>query len=146
MQQLSRQERLDWLQLIRTRNVGPATFSDLIGHFGNAADALAALPDFARRGGSKGGFKLASRKDAERELDRLDALGAQLIASCEASYPRQLANCEAPPPLISLKGHPHLLHQRRSCLDNCCIVAPPKALNAFSCCCAGLAARGKADV
>ena len=110
MQQLSRQERLDWLQLIRTRNVGPATFSDLIGHFGNAADALAALPDFARRGGSKGGFKLASRKDAERELDRLDALGAQLIASCEASYPRQLANCEAPPPLISLKGHPHLLH------------------------------------
>ena len=58
MQQLSRQERLDWLQLIRTRNVGPATFSDLIGHFGNAADALAALPDFARRGGGKGGFKL----------------------------------------------------------------------------------------
>lgn len=111
MQQLSRQERLDWLQLIRTRNVGPATFSDLIGHFGNAADALAALPDFARRGGGKGGFKLASRKDAERELDRLDALGAQLIASCEASYPRQLANCEAPPPLISLKGHSHLLHQ-----------------------------------
>lgn len=111
MQQLSRQERLDWLQLIRTRNVGPAIFSELIQHFGNAADALTALPDFARRGGRKGGFKLASRQEAERELARLDALGASLVASCEPDYPRQLANCEAPPPLICLKGHPHLLHQ-----------------------------------
>lgn len=111
MQQLSRQERLDWLQLIRTRNVGPATFSELIRHFGNAADALAALPDFARRGGRKGAFQLASRREAEQELARLDALGAHLVASCEPDYPPQLANCEAPPPLISLKGHAHLLQK-----------------------------------
>jgi len=48
--ELSRIERLDWLRLIRTENVGPVTFRHLLTRFGSAASALAALPDLAHRG------------------------------------------------------------------------------------------------
>ncbi|RWF13821.1 MAG: DNA-protecting protein DprA, partial [Mesorhizobium sp.] len=37
---LSDRQRLSWLRLIRTPNVGPATFRDLINRFGSAETAL----------------------------------------------------------------------------------------------------------
>ncbi len=48
---LSDGEKLDWLRLIRTENVGPITFRELISHFGSAAAALDAIPELRRRGG-----------------------------------------------------------------------------------------------
>ena len=42
---LSERQRIAWLRLIRSDNVGPATFRDLINHFGSAEVALAALPE-----------------------------------------------------------------------------------------------------
>ncbi len=47
---LSEEQRLDWLCLIRSDNVGPRTFRALVNHYGGARAALAALPDLARRG------------------------------------------------------------------------------------------------
>ena len=44
-------ERLDWIRLIRTENVGPITFHRLLGQYGSAKAALAVLPELARRGG-----------------------------------------------------------------------------------------------
>jgi DNA processing protein len=49
---LTDDQRLDWLRLIRSDNVGPRTFRDLVNHFGGARAALAALPGLARRGGA----------------------------------------------------------------------------------------------
>ncbi|RUX83327.1 DNA-protecting protein DprA, partial [Mesorhizobium sp. M7A.F.Ca.CA.004.08.1.1] len=37
---LSDRQRLSWLRLIRTKNVGPASFRDLINRFGSAEAAL----------------------------------------------------------------------------------------------------------
>ena len=34
-----------------------------------------------------------------------------MIASCEPDYPRGLAALEAPPPILSVLGHPHLLQK-----------------------------------
>ena len=51
---LSDAQRRDWLRLARTENVGPVTFNELIGRFGEASVALAALPELARRGGRTG--------------------------------------------------------------------------------------------
>ena len=36
--------QIDWLRLVRSRRVGPATFVRLLREHGSAADALAALP------------------------------------------------------------------------------------------------------
>jgi predicted Rossmann fold nucleotide-binding protein DprA/Smf involved in DNA uptake len=42
--QLSDRQRLSWLRLIRSENVGPATFRALVNQFGGAEAALDALP------------------------------------------------------------------------------------------------------
>jgi DNA processing protein len=47
---LNEEQRLDWLRLIRSDNVGPCTFRELVNHYGGARAALAALPGLARRG------------------------------------------------------------------------------------------------
>jgi DNA processing protein len=41
---LTDEQRLDWLRLIRSQNVGPRTFRALLNHFGGARAALEALP------------------------------------------------------------------------------------------------------
>ena len=51
---LTDDQRLDWLRLIRSNNVGPRTFRSLINHFGSARAALERLPDLARRRGTPG--------------------------------------------------------------------------------------------
>jgi DNA processing protein len=46
---LSEEQRIDWLRLIRSQNIGPRTFRALINHFGGARAALQELPALARR-------------------------------------------------------------------------------------------------
>jgi DNA processing protein len=108
---LSTAERADWLRLIRSENVGPITFYQLLRRFGSAAAALAALPDLARRGGRAGALKICSRGTAEAELAAVERLGARLVAQCEPDYPRPLAAIEDAPPLIGVLGHVDLLHR-----------------------------------
>ena len=50
---LTERQRLAWLRLIRSDNVGPATFRDLINHFGSAERAIEHLPELSRRGGAR---------------------------------------------------------------------------------------------
>ena len=108
--QLSERERHAWLRLARTQNVGPVTFRNLLARFGTASVALEEMPRMANRGGGKN-FALASEDDAARELDALAKLGGKLIASCETEFPTGLKALEAPPPVISVLGHPHLLRK-----------------------------------
>ncbi len=103
-------ERRAWLRLARTENVGPVTFRNLIARFGSAAAALEELPRLARRGGGKT-FVLPDESDAGREIEALARLGGRMIASCEPDYPHGLAALEAPPPMLSVLGHPHLLRK-----------------------------------
>jgi DNA processing protein len=97
-------ERLDWLRLIRSENVGPITFYQLLARFGSAEAALAALPEIARRGGRAKALAIGSRATAERELQALDAAGGRLVAWGEPDYPPALAAVDDAPPLISMRG------------------------------------------
>jgi DNA processing protein len=108
-QALSDAERRDWLRLARTENVGPVTFDQLIQRFGTAARALAALPDLARRGGRASGLKPPTDEQVDKELADGAALGARLVASCEAAFPQALAALDPPPPVIWARGRLELL-------------------------------------
>ena len=110
---LSQAERRAWLRLARTENVGPVTFHNLMARFGSASSALEEIPRLASRGGSGRGktFVLPDEKDIESELEKLTALGGRLLLSCEPEYPRGLTALEAPPPVLSMLGHPHLLQK-----------------------------------
>ena len=99
---LTREQRLAWLRLIRSENIGPVTFRELINHFGGAAAAIAAAPRLAERGGRR--IRIASQEETERELAAVEASGAELIALGEAGYPPALRDIETAPPLIAVRG------------------------------------------
>src|SRR4051812_47460966 len=66
---LTDDQRVDWLRLIRSDNVGPRTFRSLINHFGSARAAIARLPDLARRGGAARAMRICSEHEARAEID-----------------------------------------------------------------------------
>lgn len=101
---LSDRQRLNWLRLIRTENIGPVAFRDLILFCGSAANAIERLPDLNIRGGGSRPVRVSSLDDAERELEAIEHMGARLVGMGEPDYPQQLKNCEAPPPLVTIKG------------------------------------------
>ena len=101
---LNRRQRLAWLRLIRSENVGPATFRTLVNEFGGAEAAIDALPMLSRRGGAHH-IRLYSEDEAEAELAAAEALGAHLVAIGEPGYPPALAEVDAPPPLVYVKGN-----------------------------------------
>jgi len=99
-----------WLRLIRTENVGPATFRMLINRFGSAEAALENLPDLARKGGARR-IRIPAEADIEAEIESARRMGARFIAVGEPHYPPLLARADNPPPLIAAKGNPELLRQ-----------------------------------
>lgn len=101
---LSDEERIDWLRLIRSENVGPRSFRSLLRYCGTARRALARLPDLARRGGAAS-VRICSRADAEREIAAARALGVRLVGLGEAEYPARLAEIDDAPPLIAVRGN-----------------------------------------
>lgn len=105
---LSESERLDWIRLIRTENVGPITHHRLIERFGSARAAIDALPELARRGGRTKPLLPASRAGAAREAETIAGLGGRILCSCEPEYPEALAAIDDAPPVIAVLGHVHL--------------------------------------
>ncbi len=108
---LTESERLDWLRLIRTENVGPMTFFRLLDQCGSATQALRALPELARRGGRIKPLKSPSRAAADREQTALATLGGRFLAACEPDYPAALRTLEDRPPILAVLGHVHLLQR-----------------------------------
>lgn len=103
---LSDEQRLSWVRLIRSENVGPATFRELIAHCGSASNAIEMLPDLVRRGGRGKPIRVTSKDDAEREIHAAAKMGAFFIGIGEPDYPRYLKQCDNPPPLVAIKGNP----------------------------------------
>jgi len=108
---LDRAERAAWLRLIRSENVGPITFRQLLRRYGAASAALNALPELARRGGRRRPVVIPSAAEVAAELEDVESLGAQAIALCEPDYPPNLRAVEDAPPLLLCIGHVHLLQK-----------------------------------
>jgi DNA processing protein len=103
--QLSDAERLNWLRLSQSENVGPITFQQLLQRFGTATKAIEALPEISLRGGLKRPLKLYSTTEAERDFDRAHQLNAQFVAIGEHGYPPYLEHIPAAPPLLCVMGN-----------------------------------------
>jgi DNA processing protein len=97
--------------LLRTPGIGPVTYRQLIVRFVTPAAALAAVPDLARRAGGKAPA-LSTVADAEREIARVEKLGARWLVLGEGLYPRLLAELEDAPPLLIAKGDLNLLDRQ----------------------------------
>ncbi len=108
---LSDRQRLNWLRLIRTENVGPVSFRTLINRFGSAEAALAHLPELALAGGAARPARIPSEADAAAEMEAAHRFGARFVAVGESDYPPMLRRMDAPPPLIAVKGDARLFQR-----------------------------------
>lgn len=103
-------EQIARLRLIRSENVGPVTFRQLINRFGSGRAALDALPDLARRGG-RPSLRIATAAEAEVEMARVERFGGRLLFWGLSPYPRLLAEIDDAPPVIAVRGDTALLNR-----------------------------------
>ena len=108
--ELSHQQRVAWLRLIRSQKIGAATFIELIKRFGTASHALEALPELAARSGSPP-IAIATEQQATVELNKLEAFGARLVCLGEPDYPAALRAADMPPPVLTVLGDATTLRQ-----------------------------------
>ena len=101
-------EKLEWLRLIRSENVGPRTFKTLVDRYATASAALKALPHLVKKGTSRD-IKICSQADAEAEWARARKLNIRFVAVCEPAYPEALRNIDTPPPLLAVAGKAEVL-------------------------------------
>ena len=106
---LNDEERLNWLILSRSENVGPSTFKSLIKRFHTAGAALKALPELTARGGLRRPPRIWGRDNAERSLAQAERIGSRFLCSIEPGYPALLRQADGAPPVLCIKGDETLL-------------------------------------
>ena len=104
-------QRLDWLRLIRSENIGPRTFHGLVRQYGGVRPALVALPDLARRSGSTRPLRICSREEAEAELRAAHAAGVEYLTLGEPEYPSRLRMIDDAPPVLAVRGNLQVLER-----------------------------------
>ena len=103
-----RQECVDRLRLLRTRQIGPVSYSQLLSRFGSASAALEALPDLAGRARGKPP-QIPDAAQIAREMDAVAALGADYLYHDDPDYPGWLAQCDSAPPILIRRGRLEIL-------------------------------------
>lgn len=98
---LSQEEAFARIRLLRSPNVGPVSYRQLLRRFGNAQAALAALPDLAGRGGS---YRVADEGRVAAEVSAVRAAGARYLFLDSPDYPGLLAELESAPPILICRG------------------------------------------
>ncbi len=102
---------IDTLRLVRTEGVGPITYRRLIGRYGTASAALAALPSLTRAGGRVKLPNTPSVAEASEEMARVAALGGQYLFIGTPDYPPLMALLDDAPPCLMVLGDAALLHR-----------------------------------
>lgn len=102
---LAHEKIADVLRLIRSENVGPVTFYKLLAFYGSVTKALDAIPEMAKKGGSKRPIKIASDVAVQEEIEKTEKFGAKIIVYGSPDYPKMLHTIHDAPPVIFALGH-----------------------------------------
>jgi DNA processing protein len=102
---------IDRIRLARTHRVGPVGYAQLIARFGDAATALAALPDLARRSGGAPP-KSPALASIEQEMAAVAQVGGRYLFIDDPDYPPLLREAHAAPPVLIVAGDTALLSRR----------------------------------
>jgi DNA processing protein len=99
---LTQAEAFARIRLLRSPNIGPISYRQLIARFGSAAAALDALPDLASRG--RGPYRPASAESIEREVLGLRKAGGRYLFHDQPDYPALLGELDSAPPILTCRG------------------------------------------
>lgn len=106
---LSQQEAQARIRLLRSPNVGPISYGQLLRRFGDAVTALEALPDLAGRGG--GGYRPAPEARIAGEVADVKRAGARYLFHDSPDYPALLREVESAPPILIARGEGALVRR-----------------------------------
>ena len=81
-------EHLNALRLIRTPQIGPITYSQLIARYGSASEAVKAAPQLAKRQGRP--LKIEDIASCEAIIKQCQSSGATMLVKYQAGYPERL--------------------------------------------------------
>lgn len=99
---LSQDEAFVRIRLLRSPNIGPVSFHQLLRRFGSAVAALDALPDLAARG--KRQYRAAPASRIEDEVAAVRKAGARYLFHDMADYPALLREIDGAPPILTVRG------------------------------------------
>jgi DNA processing protein len=102
MSGLSQEEAFARIRLLRSPNVGPVSYAQLLRRFGNAQAAVEALPDLASRGGRP--YQPARRERIEDEVAAVRRAGARYLFEDSPDYPALLREIDGAPPILTVRG------------------------------------------
>jgi DNA processing protein len=111
---LANEKLVDVVRLIRTNNVGPVTFFQLMRRFGSASKALAALPELSSRGGRKQTLMPYTEEQALKEIEAAQSFGAYMIMYGTPEYPKLLHHIPDAPPVITVSGSTQVWQEKES--------------------------------
>ena len=106
MEGLSQAEAFARIRLLRSPNVGPVSYRQLLHRFGAAEAALSALPDLIQRGG--GGYRPAAEDRIAAEVQAVRTAGARYLFHDSPDYPPLLAEQDGAPPILTCRGDANL--------------------------------------
>lgn len=99
---LSQSEAFARIRLLRSPNIGPVSYAQLLARFGTAEVALEALPDLAQRGGRA--YRPVSAEVVEREVEAVRTAGARYLFHDQPDYPALLSQLDSAPPILTFRG------------------------------------------
>lgn len=100
---LSQPEAFARIRLLRSPNIGPVSYRQLLARFGNAVNAIEALPELGSRG--KKAYRAAPKDKIEGEIEGVIAAGARYLFHDQSHYPALLAEIDSSPPIITCRGN-----------------------------------------
>lgn len=99
---IAQEEAFARIRLLRSPNIGPVSYRQLLARFGSAEAAIEALPDLAQRGGSA--YVAARPEIIAEEISQVRRARAKYLFHDQPGYPRLLAEAAGAPPILTWRG------------------------------------------
>lgn len=99
---IAQEEAFARIRLLRSPNIGPVSYRQLLGRFGSAESAIEALPDLAQRGGRA--YVAARPEVIAEEISQVRRARAKYLFHDQPGYPRLLAEAAGAPPILTWRG------------------------------------------
>lgn len=103
------EEKKYWVAFNRIRGIGAVRTKKLLNFFGELSEAWVAPPSALEQAGL-GKHLVTSlieereRMDLEREIERIEKAGIEVLLLNDEAYPQLLKNIEQPPPVLYVRG------------------------------------------
>ncbi len=120
---LTSEEKINWIRLSRTENVGPATFFRIMEIFNNNInEAIDKTPELSENAGLRKSLNICEKSVVEKEIEDCQKFGAEILTFVDEDYPRMVREIYDPAPILTVVGQKKFLND-----DAIAIVGPRNA-------------------